>query len=645
MSFVSQGTFRPIDLGIESKAIELRMWADDYLPGRPRSYSAPHRFLVLTADEHAVWITEQLNKWHRQSLDVRDRELQLYETNKELRALPLSAFDDASTRQRLEDQAAGEATNERRLRSLTNAGESLLRQAARNPEMGVGHLERWAEVLKSLEDIASSRMPKVSDLLQQASRASKPSESPAKEKGPVVGTVRNTPQASKPSEASEEQTEEKRKPTMPSIVDVESSQQPPPLNPSEGKDAPSKPGDSKLGLPSTVLIGPPQDSPPSPESPAQLKTDEAVHEQEDLLAEFEKLADEMNKVLGELEGSTLVKRLKSASREQLNVAQELGKRIQDLLAISGTTQRSKAAAALQDLSDIEAKGSQKISHIVDDLDAFYERRRSVKFGDVLKEMQDSEVVASIRQLGDELAKEQGMSIAQAEYWSDTLDRWAEDLVDPACKGSCPGGKDAGSLPPSVVLEVLQILEGQVNLREQTRVAEQARQANGTEEHQKEGKRLAEGQEKLAERVGNVVTKIEELPDGSTRFSDEVTLLSRAEALMVDSAGILEVPDTSPKSLAVQTEIIELLLQSKRINPKAGGGGAGKSPGGGGKGDTGDAALALLGAGLNPKEKREVREISQSTGVSGSSLPEEFRDGLNQYFNRLEQSSPATRTSP
>ena len=33
-----------------------------------------------------------------------------------------------------------------------------------------------------------------------------------------------------------------------------------------------------------------------------------------------------------------------------------------------------------------------------------------------------------------------MSIAQCEFWSDTLDRWAEDLVDPACSGTCPGGK-------------------------------------------------------------------------------------------------------------------------------------------------------------------------------------------------------------
>lgn len=643
-SFVSQGTFRPIDLGIESKAIELRMWAEDYLPGRTRSYSLPHQLLVLTADEHAVWIAEQLNKWHRQSLDVRDRELQLYQTNKELRALPLSAFEDSKTRQLLESQAAGEAVNERRLMNLTSTGESLLRQAARNPELGVGHLERWAEVLKTLQDISSNRMPKVTDLLQQAARETKASNRKPKENGSGAGIVRNLPTSSPPSEASNEETNAKAKPPMPSIADVESSQQPASKQSPGDNTNPSKPSTSKLSLPTTVLIGPPQKPAPSPESPAQEKTEAAVHEQEDLLAEFEKLADEMNSVLGELEGSTLVKRLKAASREQTQVAQEIGKRFQRLLTESGITRRTKANDLLLDLSEMESKGSAKVSNIVDDLEAFYERRRSVKFKNVLKEMESSQVVSALRQLGDEIGKEQGMSIAQAEYWSDTMDRWAEDLVDPACKGSCPGCKNADSLPPSVVLEVLQMIEGQVNLREQTRVAEQAREAAGDVEHRHEASRIGIQQDELAHRASKVVEKIESLPEGNARFAKEIGQLSQAESLMVESVGLFQKPDTGSASLAIQTEIIELLLQSKRINPKSGGG-AGKAPGGGGQGNTGDAALALLGAGFNPNEKRELREISQSTGQAGASLPEEFRDGLNQYFSRLENSPSAERTKP
>ncbi len=48
------------------------------------------------------------------------------------------------------------------------------------------------------------------------------------------------------------------------------------------------------------------------------------------------------------------------------------------------------------------------------------------------------------------------------------------------------------------------------------------------------------------------------------------------------------------------------------------------------------ALALLGGGVNDKEVREDHGVSQTTGDSGPSLPEEFRAGLDEYFNRLER---------
>ncbi len=59
-------------------------------------------------------------------------------------------------------------------------------------------------------------------------------------------------------------------------------------------------------------------------------------------------------------------------------------------------------------------------------------------------------------------------------------------------------------------------------------------------------------------------------------------------------------------------------------------------GGGGTGKTNDSALALLGGGVNEKENREDHGVAQSTGDSGPTLPEEFRSGLDEYFNRLER---------
>ena len=109
-------------------------------------------------------------------------------------------------------------------------------------------------------------------------------------------------------------------------------------------------------------------------------------------------------------------------------------------------------------------------------------------------------------------------------------------------------------------------------------------------------------------------------------------------VMGEAAEILDRPETGSPAIGAETEAIELLLRSKRINPKGGGGG-GSSPGGGGEGSTIDSALALIGGGVNDKEVREDHGVSQATGESGPGAPEEFRAGLDEYFNRLEKGTP------
>lgn len=191
------------------------------------------------------------------------------------------------------------------------------------------------------------------------------------------------------------------------------------------------------------------------------------------------------------------------------------------------------------------------------------------------------------------------------------------------------------MPPSIVLEVLQVLEAEINLREDTRVAEQAR-AVAKEQHAQQASALSKLQHQLQERIDKVTERIRELPDGEAEFGKEINLLTAVSQVMQDATGILARPDTGSPAIAAETEAIELLLKSKRFNPKGGGGG-GSDPGGGGGGTTTDSALSLLGKGTNEKEVREAPKAAQATGDTGSTLPEEFRSGLDAYFNRLEKS--------
>lgn len=637
-SLESPAVFSAQALGIKPQPIEVRLWVEDYLPGRERVYSPPHTFFILTADEHAIWITEQLSKWQRESLEVRDREMALHESNKRLRAMTPEELADDAMRKALQAQAAAEANNGRRLAGLSKQGEELLRQAARNPEIGVGHLDRWAEMLEVIHDIATNRMPSVSDLLAQASseqRSSSVRNGPATPPRPSVGKASAETGASgnPPDEVSEPS-----KLTVPQIVDTESSQQSPEDQAAPEQKPKKKKAGQYLGLPQTTLAGPaPKADDKEEEQSDEEPEDEssfgkALWEQEELLAEFQRVADELNTVLGNLEASTLVKRLKAASREQIQVADCIGDRIDDFFGHAPA--RGEDDPLIKTLAEVEEAGSQKVSYIMDDMQSYFERRRLNQFKAVLDEMQQSDVVGALREIAEKLPSEQGLSIAQTEYWADTLDRWAEDLVDPACSGSCPGSKNSDALPPSVILEVLRILEGEVNLREATRVAEQAKAASGEAEHGREADRLGNVQDELRVRTEKVVESIEALPEGNARFASDIALLNHVGGVMLDARDLLMAQDTGSPAIAAETEAIELLLQCKRINPKGGGGG-GASPGGGGTGDTQDSALALLGSGLNPDEKREVRDVSQATGQNGRMLPEEFRAGLDEYFNRLE----------
>ena len=180
-------------------------------------------------------------------------------------------------------------------------------------------------------------------------------------------------------------------------------------------------------------------------------------------------------MLANLEGSTLVKRLKAASRLQSKVGGRISDQVSAAFGVAGYRLGNEPAKVLGEMSEQEAKASHDVSLIMDDMHAYFERRRFMRFKTVLDDMRQQDVVGNLRTLGDDVKKENGLSIAQCEYWSDTLDRWAEDLVDPASCGTC-NAKSKSSLPPALVLEALQILEGEVNLREETRVAEQAKPA-------------------------------------------------------------------------------------------------------------------------------------------------------------------------
>ena len=140
-------TFSPQRESIAPQTIQLRLFAEDYLPDRGRVYSPVYTVYVLSEDEHAIWMTRRLDEWFKQSLETYEQEQQLYKKNVELRNLPVEELDRPETRRKIESQAAAELSQSRRLEALTEAGASLVKEASRNENFGVDHLEKLAEMI------------------------------------------------------------------------------------------------------------------------------------------------------------------------------------------------------------------------------------------------------------------------------------------------------------------------------------------------------------------------------------------------------------------------------------------------------------------------------------------------------------------
>ena len=436
LTFASRATFCAVSDNVRPQSMEIRAYAEDFLPDRGRAYSPTYVIHVLTPEEHAIWITNQLRRWASLADDVYEEEMRLHDANREMRRLAPDDLNAPKTRRRIEQQAAAERANGQRLGAVTDFGENLIEQAMRNEEMMVGHLETWADSLEALKNIAENRMPNVADLLAGAAKAPGKKSTPAKASSgkakPTVTAGNN--RSEQTGKGGESKPDDKQSAGTPQLTDTESG-----FNKTEegdGEDTPdSKGGKGRLTLPTTVLNGGPKPE-GGPPPPAQEQVDEAVEEQADLLAEFAKVREELQKIMDDLENSTFVKRLKAASRRQMDVAEDLNRTLFKGFGVIASQLDDRQQQQTGKIAEREDAQSRSVWMIQSDMEAYYDRRKMPKFLRIIEEMEETRVTTKLTNVGERVRQNlSGESIARAEFWCDTLDRWAEELVEPSKGGT------------------------------------------------------------------------------------------------------------------------------------------------------------------------------------------------------------------
>lgn len=434
--------------GIKPQTLLVRLFAVDYLPGRERVYSPPYTLYVLSEEDHANYLAEQLRRWSRSAQEVYERENQLLEDNKALRELGPEQLARKDIRDRIESQAIAERANARQLTAVSAAGKELIREASRNDQFNVMTMEGLAQMVKTLDEMANNRMPSVANLLKKAATA--PANAPSKPQdetgdggqsseepsAPSVGNNRD-PNNTSGQNGKGDDDKNSSKPT-PSISDVESSMNQPTEDDDADEQADEKnsqsSGAGRFGLPTTTVLGGGVKQPPQPKQDmpqVEEILDDAIAEQEELLDAFSKIAEELQRILDNLEGSTFVKRFKAASRRQLSVANSLNDTLSDKFGRRPSQLSLDEQQATNDIVEQERAEKDNLAVIKQDLEAYYNRVQQGKFLTVINEMDSLAVATRLETLAELVADNMhGQSIAHAEFWGDTFDRWAEQLVGP-----------------------------------------------------------------------------------------------------------------------------------------------------------------------------------------------------------------------
>ncbi|MEN9361276.1 MAG: hypothetical protein RL095_2811 [Verrucomicrobiota bacterium] len=192
--------FRPRALKIPAgHRVAVVASALDYLPGREASRSSPVVILVLSPEEHAKLIKEQLEAMQLRLEDLALKEKEAAELSKEL----AKDLKNPDTQRKLQDAKEGEERRRNELEKELKELAEALAEAAKNKEFPKDAMMQWKEAFNNLKEASKDNMAKAAQKLDKAAqKAGQPKDSKSKDGKPKDG---------KPGEGESQKQEEDEK--------------------------------------------------------------------------------------------------------------------------------------------------------------------------------------------------------------------------------------------------------------------------------------------------------------------------------------------------------------------------------------------------------------------------------------------------
>ncbi len=628
--------FSPKVLGIGPGRVLLRATARDYRPDRPEIESAVHTILILDRSEHAKLVQQMMDKIAQQLEEIANTEQQNMEMTQRLReelAKLLDQAPNAKEREKLEKQ----------IKELSDKLAAEKNKA--KPDDGkLAEMEK--ELKKAQEDLAKleqddvqKQLDKLTEQLNEAKEQEQANREAAKEAAEDLKKLGKEALRNEqiPSQSMKEMAELMEMLQKLSQGEMQQAQQ----NLQNAQNANQQ----------------------SQQQQRDQQMAEAQKNQEEAYKKLRELAKQMQQAGENLLAETFINRLKASAKNQKEIGGEL----------SAVAPRTVGATLAQlppelrqrlELQESNQKQTQKkVKDIRDDMGFLLRRQTNEALNDVQQEMEKVAVV-------DELGKVAGLinrnltaqAIEQTGRWEKQLQAWADKLRKAQKEGGGGGGGGGGGqqeIPPWVielVLRLARIRQQEEDLREQTRAVEERREVD---------KKYVERAKELADRQDKLLTDFDNIPEqAQVPAAAQMQLAQLWEAVdlaMADAIVTMRKPDTGGDAIAAQTEVIELLGkvldQAGQSGGGGGGGGAGQmaslqqmmqmlgrgmgmGAGGAGSGGNpmggGTSEASGRGTGRGDGNMAGERRVDQAGGRDMASVPVEFREALEGYYNAVDK---------
>ena len=375
------------------------------------------------------------------------------------------------------------------------------------------------------------------------------------------------------------------------------------------------------------------------------KLDEAVALEERILAALREMEEGINTSLADMLAKSFINRLRMAAATEQDIATTLGQLLPQTIGMSVDDLPADKRKTIDLLAARQVQTQKDAAAIRDDLAGFYNRTRIQCYDDVHSEMVAKKTADALTELAGLISQNVGVqAIDQSGVWQKQFVAWAELLEEKAAEGKsgeCKGG-EPGELDIETLIALMRARQREESLREQTRLVDQGRAENRA--YEADARKLSKMQYELAADIRPLERKVR---DPKLR-----RLVEKVGGEMMNAGMFLRKPQTDATTIAIETEIIELLANSVSAAAGACGGmaqglmqamgmqpgmGSGAGPKGGGSsaGGSADGASPAVAGGADHDGLGE-RHVEKVGGVDRGELPEEFRELLEAYFNALEE---------